>query len=327
MRVLITNLFVLVMLWSCVDSPAPVSPPGDADSARETDSGPPDARLPRETTPDAEPGGDLAPPPVAPPDVPVVTPPDGLEVVFLDVGQGDSILLRFPEGSTMLVDGGNKSAGPGIILPYLEGLHLTRLDYLVVTHPDADHCGGLDDVVYGVDIGAVWENGQVADTWAWWDFSDAVDDEGVPRQVVSRGDEETIDGCDVEVLNADEGWDDTNGNSIVLSIDCEGITVLLTGDAHQGTQMDLVDVFGDALRADIVKIPHHGSPDRFRDFPAHVQPGIAVCSVGANNTYGHPNPEVIGEWEDAGAAVYRTDEVGTVTVTAKDGAVGVELEW
>ena len=200
MRVLVTSLSVLFVLTACISSTPPEFLTGDADSIISwgtdtnshwaTDISSPDEQATPETTADTQPEADTLPP---------YEPPDGFEVIFLDVGQGDSILLRFPAGSTMLVDGGNKSAGPAVILPYFDDIHLTQLDYLVVTHPDADHCGGLDDVVYGVDVGEVWENGQVADTWAWWDFSDAVDDEGVPRLVVVRGDEETIDGCEVEV--------------------------------------------------------------------------------------------------------------------------------
>jgi len=258
---------------------------------------------------------------------PEYEPPDGMEMVFYDIGQGDSILVRFPKGTTMLVDGGNKSAAGYAILPHFEEIHLVHLDYLVVTHPDADHCGGLDDVVNSVEVGEVWENGQVKDTWAWWDFSEAVEEKGITRVTVQRGDEYTIDGCNVEVLNSDEGWDDFNGNSIVLSVDCEGIKLLLTGDAHAGTQADLIDVYGEKLESDIVKVPHHGSPDHYVEFPAFVSPSVAVCSVGEDNSYGHPAIEVIDAWEEAGADFYRTDEFGTVTVTAAEGELDVETEY
>ena len=254
-------------------------------------------------------------------------PPDGLEIVFLDVGQGDSILVRFPEGSTMLVDGGNKSAAQWVILPYFDKLMLERLDYLVPTHPDADHVGGLDDVVNEVEIGEVWENGQTNDTWAWLDFSDAVDAHGVPRIKVQRGYERDVDGCRVEVLNADEGWDDFNSNSIVIAVDCEGVSVLLTGDATAGTQTALVEEFGVHLESDVVKIPHHGSSDYYGGFAATVLPKAAVCSVGSNNAYGHPDKDVISSWLATGAHFYRTDEVGTVTIQAKDGNMTIETEW
>jgi competence protein ComEC len=261
----------------------------------------------------------------APP--PVYTPPEHFTAVFIDVGQGDAILLQFPEGSTMLVDGGSKSAGWSYVLPYLDELPLTQLDYVVVTHPDADHCGGLDDVVLGVNVLEVWENGQIADTWAWWDFSDAVDDLAIPRITVNRGYDRLIDGCYVQVLNADEGWDDTNGNSVVLQVECEGMRVLLTGDAHAGTQDELAYVYGTDLASDVVKVPHHGSWDRMGEFPDYVTPAIAACSVGANNGYNHPAPEVVEEWELSGATFLRTDESGTITVTLRDGHLAVLTEY
>jgi len=264
---------------------------------------------------DSPPAGDAVLPPGE------YAPPDGLEVVFLDVGQGDAILVRFPLGATMLVDGGKNNSGVNLILPAFEKLHLVDLDYLVVTHADADHCGGLDEVVDGVAVEEVWENGIGKDTGTWWDFSDAVDKNGIPRITVQRGDVREIDACRVEILNADEGWGDSNGDSIVLSIECQGITVLLTGDAHAGTQEDLVDVFGAALAADLVKIPHHGSADRYSEFPSFVLPKVAACSVGAGNSYGHPDSTVIGEWKATGAEFYRTDQVGTITVaTSGSGA-------
>jgi beta-lactamase superfamily II metal-dependent hydrolase len=253
-------------------------------------------------------------------------PPDGFEVIFFDVGQGDAILLRFPQGATMLVDGGDNSAGYSVVLPAFKKLNLTDLDYLVVTHADADHCGGLDDVVFAVDVGEVWENGSTKDTWAWWDFSDAVDEKGIPRKVVHRGEVRDIDGCTVTVLNADQGWGDPNWDSIVLAVACEGTKVLLTADAPAGPQADLIKEYGADLKADVVKIPHHGSADRDSMFPSSILPGVAVCSVGAGNPFGHPDPDVVAEWEAVGADFYRTDLSGTITVRGKDGEVKVETD-
>jgi competence protein ComEC len=223
----------------------------------------------------------------------------------------------------MLVDGGNKGKGWSVILPYFEELGLETLDFLVVTHPDADHCGGLDDVVYEIEVGVLWENGDTADTWAWSDFSVAVDEMEVPRVTIERGDSEDIDGCEVEVLNADQGWGDSNGDSIVLSIACEGVVTLLTGDAHSGTQQEMAAELGDKLRSDVVKIPHHGSDDHYNEFATYVHPKIAVCSVGANNGYGHPSEAVLDEWEAAGAQLLRTDELGTIRLLAREGKLAV----
>jgi len=259
---------------------------------------------------------------------PPYEPPDGLEVVFYDIGQGDAALVRFPLGSTMLIDGGPNQAGDHVILPHFDSLHLNFLDYMVVTHPDADHCGGLDDVVYEVDVGELWENGETKDTYTWQEFDDAVEQFGIPRYVMERGDTDVIDGCAIEILNADEGWTNPNANSIVMTIDCEDTTWLFTGDITEDAQEDLIDVYGDgdALAADVVKVPHHGSPDHDPAFAGFVSPLYAVISVGADNPYGHPREEVIAEWEAAGANVYRTDEDGTVTINANQGSLTVTTE-
>lgn len=254
-------------------------------------------------------------------------PPDGLEIVIFDVGQGDAILVRFPGGSTMLVDGGPNQAGDSVILPFFQTLHLDRLDYLVSTHPDADHSGGLDDVVEAVVVGEVWENGLEKDTMTWDEFSVAVDERGIPRYTVERGDEENIDGCRILVMNADQGWADHNANSVVLFIACEEVAVMLTGDATETTQDDLIDHYGDELEADLVKVPHHGSPDHASQFPTYVLAEYAVISCGEGNPYGHPAPEVVFEWEATGAQIFRTDLHGDVTVRAKDGALSVATEF
>jgi len=254
-------------------------------------------------------------------------PPDGLQVIFLDVGQGDAVLVRFPKGATMLVDGGKNGRGTEKILPAFEKLALADLDYIVATHADADHCGGLDEVVEGVAVEEVWENGVGKNTAAWWDFSDAVDQHGIPRVTVQRGDVREIDTCRVEILNADEGWGDSNGDSIVLSIECEGVAVLLTGDAHAGTQADLIDVYGADLQADLVKLPHHGSPDHDSELPSFVLPKVAVCSVGTGNSYGHPDKDVVAEWKAVAPEFYRTDQSGTVTVDVRKGIPTVSTEW
>jgi competence protein ComEC len=256
-------------------------------------------------------------------DSPTYELPDGFEVVFYDVWQGDAALLRFPGGATMLIDGGLNDEGDFTILPHFDTLHLDFLDYVVVTHPDADHCGGLDEVLAAVDVGEVWENGETKDTESWTDFSDLVDELGIPRRIVHRDDVAEIDGCDVLVMNADQGWDEVNPNSVVLAIDCESITVLMSADITEEAQADLIDEYDDLLLSTVIKVPHHGSEDHSPLFAEYVAPEIAVISVGAGNDYGHPDAAVVAEWEAVGATVYRTDQDGTVVVRAKQGVFEV----
>ena len=256
----------------------------------------------------------------------VYEPPDGFQMVFYDIGQGDATLVRFPGGSTMLIDGGPNEAGDDVIIPHFLELHLKTLDYMVISHPDADHCGGLDEIIEEVEVGEVWENGQTKDTMTYEEFSDAVDDYDITRKTVDRGYSETIDGCKVKVIYSDEGWSDYNSNSLIITIDCEDIILLLTGDATEESEDDLIDLEGYSLASDVVKVPHHGSPNHSEDFAQYISPEIATISCGVDNPYGHPDGAVITEWEVAGADVYRTDIDGTITVDAKDGNLSVKTE-
>jgi beta-lactamase superfamily II metal-dependent hydrolase len=251
--------------------------------------------------------------------------PEGLEVDVLDVGEGDAVLVRFPGGSTMLVDGGPNAAGEDVLLPFFTSIHLTTLEYVVATHPDADHCGGLDDVVNNVHVLHVWENGQTKNTATWNDFAQAVQAHGLTPRIVHRGDAEDVDGCDVEVFNADQGYADVNSNGIVLAIICEGGQVLLTGDATEATENDLIGAFGGRLHSQIVKVPHHGSSNRSPAFPGAVDAEYAIFSVGPNS-YGHPNPDVAAEWEATGAEIFRTDQQGTIVGEIHNGVCQVHAE-
>lgn len=246
-----------------------------------------------------------------------------LWMVVFDVGQGDSILVKFPEGTTMLVDGGKDWSGKNVVLPGLAGLGVEQLDYVVLTHPHSDHCGGLDEVVKGIEVGEVWENGEENDSCYY--FFKAVRDRHVPSRVVERGESEYIDGCQVLVMNSDEGWSDPNSNSVVLRIDCDGSTVLLTGDADDSAQEEMVEVFGQDLAAEVVKVPHHGSKYAFDGFFTAVSPDMAVCSVGADNSFGHPTKTTINRWQEAGAEFLRTDEDGTVRIWMKSPDIYYEL--
>jgi competence protein ComEC len=216
-----------------------------------------------------------------------------------------------------------------VVVPALEALHLDFLDYIVSSHPDADHCGGLDEIVKDVEVGEIWWSGIGKTTSTWQAFADAADAHDIPWTAVQRDDAATIDGCDVLVLNADQGWggdDGYNDNSVVLSIACEDAVFLLTGDVTDSAQADIMDYNGEELASDFVKVPHHGSNDRDPGFADLVAPLYAVISVGAGNPYEHPDPGTIADWEGVGADVYRTDQDGTVIVRAKAGQFFVSTQ-
>lgn len=251
--------------------------------------------------------------------------PDGhLHVLMLDVGQGDAILVRGPDGRALLVDTGG--GGPGrsdrgerVVLPALRRAGIRRLAALVVTHGDPDHAGGLRSLLEGMPIDAVWVPAGTED--ADWQRPLAVT--GVPRRVLARGDRVWLGPLLVTVLHPPRATpghaarlSDANNGSLMLRIEWGLATVLLAADAETPAEMDVL-ADGLPLEAAVLKVGHHGS--RYASSPpflAAVAPRLALISVGARNPFGHPSPEALGRLAAAGAAVYRTDYDGAIEVTS-----------
>ena len=248
---------------------------------------------------------------------PTATPSPTTEVLtvhFIDVGQGDAILID--RGDTdILVDGGPTSAN---VLAYLRGQAIGDIDLLVATHPHADHIGGLADVLAQYVVSEVWVNGDTATSQTYQSFAAAVADEGAPVREVTRGHTTQMNGLEIAVLNpTSQLTGDLNGDSVVFRLTCGGVSVLLTGDATSNSEASMLADSGLGLDSDVLKVGHHGSStSTSAAFLAAVSPTDAVISVGAGNTYGHPTQETLGRLAAAGATVFRTDLNGTVVLTS-----------
>jgi competence protein ComEC len=244
-------------------------------------------------------------------------------VTALDVGQGDAILVISPGGKTMLVDGGGSSeVAQEVILPYLRDCGLDRLDILVLTHPDADHVGGLPEVLRSIPVGIGVATGQVHTTQVYAEFlrelQRARDEDGTQIVRGVAGVEIPFDAeVQVEVLGpstAAIAGDDKNNASIVLRLTYGLISVLLTGDAEVEEEAWMM-VRGDVRNAQILKVSHHGSSTGTGStFLDQVDPEVALISCGADNQHGHPHDEVLDRLADYGVDVYRTDLSGTIEV-------------
>lgn len=253
----------------------------------------------------------------------IALPAGVLSVTAVDVGQGDAVLVTTASGHRMLVDvGGDEAAAT-----WLRRHGIRRLDLLVLTHPHADHVGGLPEVLAEVDVAATWVG--VAADGRPPDLAVVPTSRG-PRPTgvdpttevvaVRAGQRARLGSATVEVLGpppapdlvATEGAD--NDRSVVLRV-VEGDRVaLLTGDAEVAAQRWLLAQGGGTLAAGLLKVPHHGGATTEPEFLAAVAPRVAVVSVGRDNDYGHPDPRLLARLVDLGAAVHRTDLVGTVTV-------------
>lgn len=257
-----------------------------------------------------------------------------LEVVFLDVGQGDSTFFRFPDGTTVLVDAGGNPSGqwdPGQqrVVPYLREAGVKRLDLVVATHPHPDHLAGL-----GAVLGAF----QVGELWVCW--------HGEPdpwhAQLIRRATRRKIRlsrprllrraGVTIrplwplgyEDLCADPAFSG-NDNSVVLRIEYGRSSVLMSGDVEEVVESELGRLHGSSLRSSVLKVPHHGSAtSSSTPFLDHVMPELAVLSCAEGNLFGFPDPDVLSRYAQRGISIARVDLLGGIGVRLT--AEG-EVEW
>ncbi len=257
--------------------------------------------------------------------------PDGnLHVAFLDVGQGDAILITTPRGRQILVDGGPSptaiTSALGRKIPFWD----RSLDLLVMSHPDADHITGLVEVLERYRVGGWLDNGRPDDDPVYLQCQSLLQD--IPRHVVRAGDLLDLgDGIVLEVLHPPPALmtgteADSNNNSVVLRLTWGPIAFLLTGDIEAEAEEVLLRS-GRPLAATVLKVAHHGSGgSSTAEFLTAVHPTYAVISVGADNPFGHPNRDVLGRLARLGATVLRTDEQGTVEFITDGRQLWVRVE-
>ncbi|MFA6095282.1 MAG: ComEC/Rec2 family competence protein [Candidatus Paceibacterota bacterium] len=238
-----------------------------------------------------------------------------LRVYFLDVGQGDAIYVRAPGGHDMLVDGGPS----GIVLRRLSEVmpfYDRSIDVLVETHPDADHIGGLPQVMKRFRIGVFLEPGVESENAVDDEIRRVRGEEGIDRILARRGMQVSLGGgasFDILFPDRDVSHLETNTASIVGRVRYGSTGVVLTGDSPKVIEAELVRHYGSSLKSDVLKAGHHGSHTSSGEgYVRAISPGYAIISAGKDNRYGHPHREVTDLFGKLGIPMLSTYEAGTV---------------
>jgi beta-lactamase superfamily II metal-dependent hydrolase len=257
------------------------------------------------------------------PPAPTVTSAE-LRVYYIDVGQGDAILIDYG-ASEVLIDGGDKSAGAGLV-SYLVPLIQGQLEAVIATHPHADHIGGLLDVLNAFEVGQVWYNGDEATSQTYTNFITAAQNEGADLRVARRGDVLAVGTLILNILHPADDSGSTNNNSVVASLMFGSVRFLFTGDAEKEAEADMLSA-GLIGHADILKAGHHASRTASSPaFLAAVTPGVAIYCAKTGNSYGHPHSETITALQAIGVDIYGTDVNGTIYVSTDGTTYAVHPE-
>jgi beta-lactamase superfamily II metal-dependent hydrolase len=247
-----------------------------------------------------------------------------LEIHFINVGQGDSILIDLGE-TEVLIDGGEKSPG---VVDYLKKYVDGPLEVMVATHPHSDHIGGLIAVLAAFQVQQIWHNGEDSDSSTYSQFMSAVQTEGAQVYIGKRGDRIITGSLTFVVLNPRTPAGTVNNNSIVLSLSYGQIDFLFMADAEkeaEGAMLVAADM--PVPDVEILKVGHHGSRTASsKDFLAAASPEVAVYMAGTGNRYGHPHQETLAALAQIGAKIFGTDVNGTITVKTDGWTFVVQTE-
>ena len=245
---------------------------------------------------------------------PSVTSTYGLmRVHFIDVGQADSAFIELGNGQTMLIDAGRSG---GDVVDYIRNLQYETIDYVVASHPHDDHIGGMATVLNSFNIGKMYMPKQAHTISAFTNMLDVIENKNIDLYTAKAGVNITTTGAikiDIIAPFADS-YSNINNCSAMVKLTYGKTVMIFTGDSEKEieSQLDFSNI-----DADVLKVGHHGSKSSSSTgFINAVSPDIAVISVGEGNSYGHPNSETIALLNQVGADVYRTDEQGTIVVTA-----------
>jgi len=240
---------------------------------------------------------------------------DSLKIIFLDVGQGDATLIQTPLGKNILIDTGARDSLGTQISSYIPYSRRT-VDVMILTHPDLDHIGGSLSVLNQFDVGMMVHSGLMAGISLYAVIADTISDKGIPVYEATAGQRIYIEpGVFMDIYSPHDGIEsfDANDYSVVTHLHYGNTSVLLTGDAGKINESNLLQVYGENLDSDILKVGHHGSQTSTLDsFVEMVSPDYAIISAGCGNRFGHPHVGVVTTLFENQAEILETCKEGDI---------------
>ncbi len=233
-----------------------------------------------------------------------------MSIHIIDVGQGDSILIQTPNNKNILVDGGTNDS-EHIVKSYLKKKKVKYIDYIIATHPDSDHIGGIDNIIKNFQVKSIYMPEQSTDSLDYKNLLTACSDKDLAINYLYKGDTLKIeDSIDLLVLSPSFIQNENNLNSIVFKLDFKYKSFLFTGDAELSNENDIINSF-ELEDVDFLKVGHHGSSSSTSmNFLNETTPDVAVISCGYKNQYGHPHRSTLDNLSNSGTTTYRTDLSG-----------------
>lgn len=252
---------------------------------------------------------------------------NGLNLYFIDVGQGDCTLIKLDTNKTILIDGGEGASdksdkGKNIIYPYLLDRKIDTIDYMIFSHFDSDHAGGLMYILENMKVKNVIIGVQNEDSYLYRKMIDVVKEKNIKLIIIDNPKVLKIDNVYLDFIwpikNELISENKLNNNSLVFRLIYNDIRIMFTGDIEIPAENAIVNKYKNSknrLKSDILKVAHHGSDtSTTKEFLKLVNPDIALIGVGKNNSFNHPSGEVINRLKDLKIKIFRTDLMGEITI-------------